>query len=176
MKWNLKLTWIAIGYILINILFAWHASTMTGGTSLIYAIIFPVLWGLTKIAVGIMTFKQRKVWFQKDMKISTLILLIFCTPISLLAYTELTKPEMTRSGTAYWPKSGKTLKTETWIYQPGQIAAIKYWTLDKENWTESEEKEFKRDSTWVYFDKHGDTLRTETYQNDLLIKTTENKK
>ena len=56
MKWNEKLTLIATGFILVNILFVWHASTMTGGTSLIYAIIFPVFWGLTLIAVGILAF------------------------------------------------------------------------------------------------------------------------
>ena len=173
MKWNQKLTWIATGFFLVNILFAWHASTMTGGTSLIYAIIFPVFWGLTLIAVGILTFKYRKTWFEKNMRLSTIVLLIFCTPLPLLAFTELTKPEMTRSGTDYWPKDGKTLKTETWIYKPGQIAVKKYWTLETENWTEKSEDEFKRDSTWVYFDKSGDTLKTEQYRNDKLIKTIE---
>ena len=133
MKWNQKLTWIATGFILVNILFAWHASTMTGGTSLIYVIIFPVFWGLTLISVGILTFKNRKTWFQKSMSLSTIILLIFCTPLPLLGFTELTKPEMTRSGTDYWPKDGVTLKTETWIYKPGQIAAKTYWTLETEN-------------------------------------------
>lgn len=173
MKWNRKLTWIATGFILVNILFAWHASTMTGGTSLIYAIIFPVFWGLTLIAVGILTFKNRKTWFEKSMSLSTIVSLIFCTPLPLLAFTELTKPEMTRSGTDYWPKDGKTLKTETWIYKPGQIAAKKYWTLETENWTDKSEDEFKRDSIWVYFDKNGDTLKTEHYEKDKLIKTIE---
>ncbi|MBI0400567.1 hypothetical protein [Cyclobacterium marinum] len=173
MKWNQKLTWIATGYILVNILFAWHASTMTGGTSLIYAVIFPVFWGLILIAVGILTFKNRKTWFEKSMSLSTIVLLLFCTPLPLLAFTELTKPEMTRSGTDYWPKDGVTLKTETWIYKPGQIAAKKYWTLETENWTEKSVDEFKRDSIWVYFDKNGDTLKTEHYENDKLIKTIE---
>jgi hypothetical protein len=173
MKWNYTLTWIATGFILINILFAWHASIMKGGASLIYAIIFPVFFGLTLISVGILTFKKRKVWFQKDLRVSTSILLIFCTPIPLLAFTELTKPETTRSGTAYWPKNGKTLKTETWIYQSGQLAAKKYWTLDKEDWSDSEEENFNRDSTWVYFDKNGDTLKTETYKDNLMIEIIE---
>ena len=173
MKWNLKLTLIATGFVLINILFASHASTMTGGTSLIYAIIFPIFWGLFIIAVGILTFKNRKTWFEKSKRLSTVVLLIFCTPLPLLVFTELTKPEMTRTGTDYWPKDGKTLKIETWIYKPGQIAVKKYWSLETEKWTEKEENDFKRDSTWVYFDKNGDTLKIEQYENDKLMKTIE---
>ncbi|RMG78755.1 MAG: hypothetical protein D6707_09375, partial [Bacteroidetes bacterium] len=164
---------IAIGFILVNILFFFFSSTMRGGTSLIYVIIFPVFWGITLIAVSILAFKNRKTWFEKSISLSTIILLIFCTPLPLLVFAELIKPKISRSGTSYWSEDGETLKTETWIYKPGQIAAKKYWTLETENWTEKSEDEFKRDSIWVYFDKNGDTLKTEYYENDKLIKAIE---
>ena len=175
MKWNIKLTWIAIGYILINILFAWHASTMTGGTSLIYVLIFPSLWLITIIAVGILTYRKRKGWFKKEIRFSTIVLLLFCTPIPLLVFTELTKPEMTRAGSGYNPKNGRTYKTETWTFKPGVLAIKKYWVLETEDWIRADESGFKKDSTWIYFDKNGDTLKTEKYLDDKLIESKEYK-
>jgi len=171
MKWNNKLTLIAVGYILINILFAWHASTMTGGSSLIYVLIYPPFWIITLIFVGVLTYRKRKEWFKKEIIFSTISMLLFCTPIPLLAFTELTKPEMTRAGSGYNPKNGKTHKTETWIYKPGVIAIKKYWILDSEDWTGADESGFKKDSTWVYFDKDGDTLKIERYIEDKLIES-----
>ncbi len=172
MRWNLPLTWIASGFIFVNLLFALHASTMTGGTSLIYsAMVFPIFWGLTLIFVSFRAYKLRRVWFSKDFIISTFILLLFCTPIPLVAFTELTKPEMTRSGTDYWSKNGKTLKIETWVYEPGRVAIKKYWILHSENWLNTDESDFLRDSTWIYLDKAGDTLKTEKYKEDKLIVT-----
>lgn len=169
MKWNIKLTIIAVGFILINILFAWHASTMSGGSALIYVLIYPIFWLITLILVSILTYRKRKEWLKKEMRFSTILMLLFCTPAPCFAFAELTRPEITRSSSGYFPENGKTYKTETWIYEPGVIAIKKYWILDSGNWNDIDENEFKKDSTWIYLNKKGDTLKTEKYKNDSLI-------
>jgi hypothetical protein len=173
MKWNITLVSIAITYILINILFYTHARTMEGGSSLIYVIIYPALWLITLIAVGIWTYIKRVSLFQKDSTAATLILLFFCTPLPLLIASELMQPETTRSSSTYSSKNGVTIKDEFWTYTTGQVAARKYWKLNTEKWIDANEEDFKEDSTWVYFSKQGDTVKTELYNEGKLIRTME---
>ncbi|WP_143185698.1 hypothetical protein [Psychroflexus salarius] len=149
---------------------------MNGGRAMIYIIIFPVFWIATLVTVGILAYRNRKKWFNKKMRISTIVFLILCTPLSIWGFSALTRPEIQLSGTGYNPTNGITIKTETWIYNSGQTAVRKFWKLDKVNSTNSEESEYKKDSIWVYFDKKGDTLKVEKYKNDKLIETTELKK
>jgi hypothetical protein len=173
MKWNITLVSIAITYILINILFYLHSRTMEGGSSLIYVIIYPAFWLITLIVVGIWTYIKKGFLFQKDSITATLILLFFCTPLPLLIASKLMQPETTRSSSGYSPKNGVTIKDEFWTYNTGQVAERKYWKLNTENWIDANEEDFKEDSTWVYFSKQGDTVKTELYNEGKLIRTTE---
>jgi hypothetical protein len=45
---------------------------------MIYIIIFPLFWIITLITVGVLAYKNRKEWFGKEMKVSTIILFILC--------------------------------------------------------------------------------------------------
>ena len=143
---------------------------------MIYLVILPLFWITTLITVVILAYKNRKEWFEKGMKTSTIILLLLCTPLSIWGISSLTRPEIEWSSTAYHPKNGVTIKSETWNYRSGQTAIIKFWKLDTESGISSNEKDYKKDSLWVYFDKNGDTLKIEKYKNDQLIEKIEGKK
>lgn len=172
-KWNKTLLIITIIFFVINILFFKNAESenLRGGKAMIYVIIIPVFWIVTMIIVGILAFKNRKKWFNNELRISTIILLILCTPLSVFGFSYITKPKMYLVGTGYNPKGGTTIKTETWNYNSGQVAVIKHWKLDTENWTSYDDNQYKRDSIWVYYDKNGDTLKAEKYRNDTLIES-----
>ena len=176
MKLNKTLLLIAIGFLIINLFFFKNSETLNGGRAMIYIIIFPLFWIATLITVGILAFKNRKEWFSKEMIISTIAFLILCTPLSIWVFSTLTRPEIQLIGTGYNPRNGMTIKTETWNYNSGQTAVTKFWKIDTENWTSTTEKDFKKDSIWVYLDKKGDTLRIEKYKNDQLVERTEYKK
>ena len=173
MKWNRTLTYFAIGFLLINFFFSKNIETLHGGRAMIYIFIYPIFWVLTLITVGILTYKNRKKWLSKEMKISTGILLIFCSPIAILTFSALARPEIQLSGTGYNPKNGITIKTETWNYNSGQTAIRKFWKLDSENWTGYSENEYLKDSIWIYYSKEGDILKTEKYKNNELIEKIE---
>ena len=176
MKLNKKLLIIAICFLIINMFFFKNTETLNGGKAMIYLFIFPLFWIATLITVGILSYKNRKEWFSKEMKISTIVFLILCTPLSIWGYSALTRSEIQLVGTGYNPRNGVTIKTETWNYNSGQTAVTKFWKLDTENWTSYDESEYKKDSIWVYYDKKGDTLRIEKYENDQLIEKIETKK
>src|SRR5690554_6486968 len=98
---NKSLLIVTLVYLVINFLFFKNAESLQGGKSMIYIVIFPVFWIITLIVVGILAFKNRKKWFKKDLRISTIILLILCTPLSVLFFSYLVKPKMYLSGTGY---------------------------------------------------------------------------
>ncbi len=173
MKWNITLTWFTLVFIFINLLFYLHSSSMNGGSSIIYIFIYPIFWLLTLFIVTFWSYKQRDIWFKKDIKTSTFILLFFCTPIPLFLFGALQRPEMYRSGTGFNSINGITIKDETWNYNNGKTAIIKYYKINVENYMgNGDDDRFKKDSTWIYFEKTGDTLKTETYKDDQLITTT----
>ena len=176
MKLNKTLLFFALGFLIINIFFLKNSETLNGGRAMIYIFIFPLFWILTLITVGILAYRNRKEWFNKEMKISTIILLILCSPLSFLGFSSLTRPEMHLIGTGYNPRNGITIKSETWNYNSGQTAIRKFWKLDTENWSIYDDSEYKKDSTWIYFNKEGDTLKIEKYKNDQLIEKKEFKK
>ena len=176
MKVNKTLLIIAIGFLIINVFFFKNSETLNGGRAMIYIIVFPLFWIVTLMTVGILAYRNRKEWFSKEMKISTILFMILCTPLSIWGFSALIRPEIQLSGTGYNPRNGITIKSETWNYNSGQTAIRKFWKLDSENWTNSAENDYKKDSLWVYFDKNGDTLKVEKYNNDQLIEKTEFKK
>ena len=68
------------------------------------------------------------------------------------------------------------IKSEHWNYNSGELAAKKYWKRIGAKTYEDEDEGFKKDSTWVYFNKKGDTIKTETYKDDKIIATKSYKK
>lgn len=171
-KWNIELTWFALGFILINFFFYLHASSMNGGGSMIYIFIFPSFWILTLLILALWGYNQRHCWFKENLRTSSFILLFFCTPIPLFVFSSLIRPEMYCSGTGYNSKNGFTIKDETWNFNNGNTAIIKYWKINIENYRgNGDDDRFIKDSTWIYFKKNGDTLKTETYKDNQLIKT-----
>lgn len=177
MKWNKTLSLIAIIYLIINLLFLQNIKTLNGGKAMIYLVIFPLFWIATLIFVVIISYKRRKEWFSYELRISTNILLVLCTPLSVWGLSYLTSPEIEICCTGYNPRNGITIKSETWsYYNSGQTAITKFWRLETENYSDYDESAFKKDSIWVYYDKNGDTIKTEKYKNDTLIERKEYKK
>ena len=166
MKWNYTLTWIALAYILVNFLFAWDMSTSTGGTGLIYVLLFPAFWILAAIGITIWSYKKRATWFQKKMRFSTIILLLLCTPLLPLLYSKLSEPETARSGTSYFTENEKNYRRERYVYYgTAQQARIEFWVKNT-----GSNPLYIEDSNWVYFDRTGDTLKILTFDNGVLIK------
>ncbi len=97
-------------------------------------------------------------WFKKNIILSTLIALFFCTPISISMIALILRPATYLASSGIDGRNAYTLKSENWDYYIGGRAILKYW------------KDDKKDSTWVYFNKKGDTIKTETYKNDTLIR------
>jgi hypothetical protein len=157
MKITRTLTVIAIVYLLINLLFYWHATTLNGGTSIVYIFIFPFFWAITIILVIVLSIKNRKLWFQKKQLLSTLIALFFCTPVPLSLTVLVLRPPYYLAASGSNQENGSTIRFEEWNYYSGKQAITKYW------------KDEQKDSVWVYFDKKGDTISTETYTEDKLI-------
>jgi hypothetical protein len=173
MKWNTTLMWFTFGFIVINSLFYLHLSSMNGGSSMIYVFIFPIFWLLTIFVVGFWSYKQRYILFEKDIRTSSFILLFFCTPIPIFLLGALLRPEMYRASTGFITKNGTTIKSEEWVYNNGKLAIRKYWKINIANYNgNGDDDSFKKDSTWIYLEKNGDTLKTETYKDNQLIITT----
>lgn len=168
MKIKRTLLSIAIIYNIINFLFWQHILTMPNATSMIYIIIFPVFWIITIIIVTILTFKNKLIWFKKEYKLSTIIGLFFCTPIFFLFVRSINTPESYRASSSYISKMGYTIKRERWIYNNGE-QVIKYWKSDTENCNTCDTTSFKKDSTWIYFNKKKDTIKIEIYKNGKLV-------
>lgn len=163
MKHNQTLLMIVLGYTLINILFYTHILNLNGGSSLIYVLIYPVFWILTIFIVSVLTYKRRKSWLSKQQKKSTIFFLIFCTPIPLLLLYYIIQPSTYLSSSGgFISKNGFAVKYETWDYSNGKIAIKKFYTNENE-----------KDSLWIYFDRNGDTLKTENYKKNKLVNTKE---
>ena len=58
---------------------------------------------------------------------------------------------------------------ERWQYKSGQVYVDKYFTADSIDERTLGEGAFKKDSTWIYLDETGDTLKVEKYKDDSLI-------
>lgn len=148
-----------------------HALTLKGGMSIIYLFIYPAFWVITLVVVAIFCIRNRKRWFQRDMLLSTLIAMFFCTPIVLTCIYYLVRPASYITVTGYNPENGYVRKFEDWNYYSGGRAAKKYWKRPDDGASYADDSGFEKDSTWVFFNKNGDTIKTETYRDDRLVKT-----
>ena len=176
LRFNKTLSIIAVAYLLINGLFDLYAIFLKGGTSFIYVFIYPAFWIVTLIAVAALCIRNRNAWFARKMLLSTIIAIICCTPLVLLGISLLLGSSSYPSAEGYYPKNGYIIKFEQWDYDNGKPASKQYWRKRDDGRPYDSDAGFQKDSIWVYFNKNGDTLRTETYREDLLIKTKTYKK
>lgn len=153
-----------------------YAANQPGGTgaSLAFALMWmPAVWITTLILTIFLTLKQRKKLFVRDITKWTVATLLFCTPIPLYLGYRLTHPipETGRSGSSYWPKGGKIYKSENWYYTADyrQKYVDMYFVADSIEEKSKGENAYKKDSTWIFFTKTGDTLKVEHYNNGRLI-------
>jgi hypothetical protein len=170
MKINRKLFSIAVVYNVINFLFWVHILNMPNATSMIYMLILPCFWILTILFAVILSLKNKLVWFQKEYKVSTIISLIFCTPILFLSVKAISSPESYRASSGCGNKNEFTVKSENWDYNDGGRQVVKYWKAKALDCCECDSLLLKKDSTWIYFDKKGDTMKVESYKDGKLIR------
>lgn len=153
-----------------------YAASQPGGTgaSLAFIVLWmPAVWITTLVLTIILTIKRRQKLFVSGKTQWTVATLLFCTPIPLYFGYQLTHPtpETLRSGSSYSPKDGKIYKSENWYYTSNyrQKYVDMYFTADSLDEKANGENAFKKDSTWTYFTKTGDTLKVEKYKDGKLI-------
>ncbi|RYE50249.1 MAG: hypothetical protein EOP48_20100 [Sphingobacteriales bacterium] len=153
-----------------------YASSQPGGTgaSLAFAVVWmPAVWITTIVLTIVLTLKGRQKLFVSGKTAWISLTLLFCTPIPLFIGYQLTHPapETSCSSSSYRPKDGKIYKSEYWYYtdnfQPKYVDM--YFIADSLDEEKNGETAFKRDSTWIYFTKSGDTLKVEKYEDGQLI-------
>jgi hypothetical protein len=172
LKLNRLLLIVALAYLLFNGLFYWQLTAAENSVSLAYILLGPIVWLITFVIVIVLCLRHRSVWFRRDILLSTLIGIILCTPLVPLGALYLMGPDSHMDSTGYDSRPGYMIKIEHWNYNSGEPAAKKYWKRAGDGKRYDDEDEgFKKDSTWTYFNKKGDTIKTETYHNDSLVKT-----
>lgn len=132
----------------------------------------PALWLTTIVTTIIVSVIKRKYLFQKSIIRWTLLTLVFTTPFPAIVFYYVTHPtpETRRNGMMTNTIQGKVYKTEFWERsRTHKKFAYKRFVADSSQEAMYGDKAYKRDSTWVYFDNNGDTLKLEYYKNDSLI-------
>lgn len=154
----------------------YYAASQPGGTgaSLAFIVLWmPAVWITTIVLTIVLALKRRKNLFVNGKSKWTSLTLLFCTPIPLYFGYQLTHPtpDTLRSGSSYSPKDGKIYKSENWYYTSNyrQKYVDMYFIADSLDERANGENAFKKDSTWTYFTKTGDTLKVEKYNAGQLI-------
>lgn len=154
-----------------------YAASQPGGSgvAMLFALAWmPALWLTTIVATIIFSVIKRKFLFQKPVVRWTLLTLLFTTPFPAIAFYYVTHPtpETRSDGMETNTIDGKVYKTEFWIKTATHNKfADKRFIADSSQEAMFGDKAYKKDSDWVYFDDHGDTLKIEYYKNDTLIST-----
>lgn len=170
MKLNAPLTYGAIIYNVINVLFWIQISHMQSANSTIFIIFYPLFWIITISAIVIITKNKSSIWFQKKYLMSTVVALLFCTPIPFLITISLNFSDTYVFSTGSDSKNGYTFKSETVLYRStNSLQVVKYWKVHLPKCSMCDTSLFKRDSTWIYFDKKRDTIKIEVYKNGKLL-------
>ncbi|WP_276482825.1 hypothetical protein [Paraflavitalea pollutisoli] len=165
---------IAILTHLLILAFFGYAASQPGGSGLglAFAVIWlPAVFIATAVASIVLAIVRRRELFRKGMTQWTILTLLFCTPLPLLAVAIQFKPTTWSPSSAYHPRNGKIYKVGSWNYssskQPRYL--VQYFIADSLDYATQGEAAFKKDSTWTYFTKHGDTLKVEKYQSGQLL-------
>jgi hypothetical protein len=171
MKLNKTLFVLALIYNGINFGLMKILTSMNGGSSMIFLLIYPLFWILSLVIVGVLTSKLRRLWFNKSYKLSTNVLLVFCSPLVFLVIVGLHIPRTYCDSTGYNSANGHTYKYESWVYFGSlKQQVIKYWVADQEGCNDCDSTYFKRDSTWIYLNPKQDTMKIDIYKDGKLIR------
>jgi len=170
------LIFIAIIANLVTIILYDYAASQPGGTgaSLAFGLLWmPAVWITTIVLALILALKRRKNLFTTGKTRSTVLTLLFCTPIPLYfgyLFTHPT-PETLSSSSSYRSVDGKIYKSESYYYTSNdrQKCVEMYFVADSLDEKTKGESAFKKDSTWTYFTKTGDTLKVEKYNVGELV-------
>ncbi|MGB8194243.1 MAG: hypothetical protein WCF67_20090 [Chitinophagaceae bacterium] len=144
-----------------------------GGAAMAFGfVLFPAIWLIAFVMAMGFFFLDRKVLLKKKMIMRSMICIFFCTPIPfLLAFNAI---DLTRNAylasTTIAHRNNKIYKSEYWNYTSGTMTyALKHFVADSLEEISIGEKAFIKDSTWIYFDESGDTLKIEHYKAGKLI-------
>jgi hypothetical protein len=152
-----------------------YAASQPGGTGIfMYFILFwmPAVWLTSIIATVVIAIIKRKKLFHGQIFKWTLLTMLFATPLPILALMYLISSKDYREGTSVNHKDGKVYITETWANRSNYIRTLeKHFTADSIQERTYGEKSYKKDSSWIYFESNGDTIKIEYYKNDNLIST-----
>ena len=175
MKFDLKLVGLTLLYYLINSVIIWMMISGNGNTSIVYMlIVFPLFWLIYAVILIVLSSIYKGLWFKKSNLIPTILMLFLCTPTILILVHNVNQPEINRSSSNYsvLREDGTVLKSEEWTYtESGDVAILKYWIKPKEAFDKQDDSFYLKDSVWCYFDKRGDTLKKEIYNEDKLMQT-----
>ncbi len=152
--------------------YAVHEPGGSGMTMAFTVIWMPALWLISIIITLIVAITSQKVLFKRAILPRSLPVLLFCTPVPFLAVVSiLLYKDSYNAETDYMKRDGYTLKHEEWVYNSGKLAANKYYRLIYEGQDTGDDSRLPKDSVWTYFNKSGDTIKLERYNNGRLLST-----
>jgi hypothetical protein len=136
----------------------------------------PVMWLTSIVTAIVVTIKKRKTLFQRAAVKWTIPVILLCTPIPLAVGNELVNQNaFTEAETEHIRGPGYVIRREKWVYaHGGALAVTKFFRLNRDDNDDTLDPLYKEDSTWTYFDKKGDVLKTEKYKDGKLIETAKN--
>ena len=114
----------------------------------------------------------RKMLFRRVSLKWTLPVLLLCTPVPFLAIASVLLHQDTyRAESDDITRDGYVLKHEEWVYNSGKLAVNKYYRLVNDAVDTGDDSQLPRDSVWTYFNKDGDTVKVEKYDDGKLLST-----
>jgi len=167
-----KLMAIAIVANLVSFLLFRYISGINGplGVPFVSGLMWIIaLWLVAMVIAAIILRIQRKPLFEGPMRKWTMLTALFCTPLPAIAlfFLLMRNPEIYCNEIHTVFSGNKAFKTEYWYRRStGKRYMIKRYVSEVPG-----SKLFKKDSLWVYFNEQEDTLKTEFYRGDALLRT-----
>jgi hypothetical protein len=152
-----------------------HATTINDNNKAVgflFLMALPALWFITVIVALILSVVKRKDIFTKKIWMWTVLTLLFCTPIPIMALSFLfIQPKADFNSPIYTYKNGVAYKNHTARYDNDKIYVVETFTADSAAASITEaDSAYKPCGTWVYFKPNGDTLKVEHYGNPKIKK------
>jgi hypothetical protein len=175
MKNLYKLIIIAISANILTVLLYSHLMTLPGESGeswFIGLFCMPAIWIISAVLAIILSYKNRKLYFQKNFWLWTILLIVFCTPIPIgFIYAEFFDSDTYQAESDTIARNDHSLMHEEWVYKSNNKMAVNKYYRTQGN---EDTLTYKRDSIWTYFNKSGDTIKIEKYDNGKLISIIKN--
>jgi hypothetical protein len=166
----------SIANVLTLVMYGYVTQPSGSGQAFIFLIFWmPAIWLAAMIAIFILAVRRIKLLFQPGLiKWAFFLTLIFSTPLPVMAIFHLLHP--TPETRSFYSETrmihGKVYINEYWENTSSKKKIIyKRFIADSAQEAKYASQSYKKDSTWVYFDDNGDTLKLENYKDDSLIST-----